>query len=285
MIPAARDRRPGVPALWAIPLGVLFGLALAAGARVISEAVFLDLIAWWPVWFVLGAVAFRVRGRRLGMIRVSGLIPLLGTVASVLFLVAHVQGWAMMPSASSRLVGPEPAFSRAAMVANVDGWLRIDGDAEYLYEAFPIRWGGSVPLPVAVEQTVEDSITVDLRSDDDSMFQSFRGWDLSLAPGPLWHLDLAGTLQADLSPLEMTGVVLAGDGWVVFGRPLRATDISVAGEFNLTFPTGAPVRVIGQASVPAGWTQTPEGWSTPIEGPGWVVTVTPGSTVAVGTQG
>ena len=283
MIPASRARRPGVPALWALPVGIVFGTLLAVLFGVISGAALLDMIAWWPVWFVVGAIAWRSRGRRLGMIRVSGLVPLLGTVAAVLFLVAHVQGWALMPSASARLIGPEPPFSPAAFAAEIDGWLRVDGDGGYLYEAFPIRWGGSVPLPVAVEQTVEDSISVDLRAQDDSMFQAYRGWDVSLAPGPLWDLTLGGTVQADLTRLEMTGLRLTGGGWVALGQPLRATDVAVAGDYTLTFPADASVRVVGQAAVPAGWAQIPNGWSTPDQGPGWVVTVVAGSTVTVET--
>lgn len=286
MIPASGGRRSGVPALWAIPLGILFGSAAASAAGILSGAVLLDMIAWWPVWFLLGAIAWRLRGGRLGVIRASGLVPLLGIVATVVFLVAHIQGWALMPSASGRLIGPEPAFSRAALVADIDGWLRVDGEAGFLYEAFPIRWGGQAPLPVAVEQTVEDTISVHLRAQDDSMFQSYRGWDLSLAPGPLWDLTLAGTVEADLSPLEMTGLDLSGEGWVVFGQPRRATDVKVSGSYTLVFPFSASVRVVGgPVSVPPGWTQLPDGWSSPVEGPGWVVTVSSDFTVVVATQG
>lgn len=285
MIPASRARRPGVPVLWALPLGVLFGLLLGLVFRVVSGAVLLDVIAWWPVWFVLGAFVWRVRGRRLGRVRASGLVPLLGAVVAIVFLVAHVRGWGVMPSASARLVGPDEPYNRAALVARIDGWLRLDDDGRFLYEALPIRWGGSVPLPVAVEETVEDSISVHLRPGDESMFQRFRGWDVSLAPGPLWDLTLGGTVEADVTSLELTRLRLTGEGSVVFGDPIRATEVDVAGAYTLIFPASAPVRVVGQAAVPENWVQTADGWSTPDQGPGWVVNVTAGSTVVIGTQG
>lgn len=285
MIPGSRERRPGVPALWAIPIGIVGGAIAAASAGVLSRAVYLDLIAWWPVWFVLGAVAYRARGRYLGLVRASGLVPLLGVLAAVVFLVAHLQGWGLMPSASTRLVGPEPEFNRATLVSQIDGWLRVDGDAEFLYEAFPIRWGGSLALPTAVEQTIEDTITVSLRPNERDSFQSFRGWDLSLSSTPLWDLKLAGTVEADLSRLRLTALDLGGGGQVTLGAPLRATDVAVHGNFTLVFPLGVAVRVLGQATVPPGWTQDPDGWSSPVAGAGWVVIVDPGSTVVVGAQG
>lgn len=285
MIPGSRERRSGVPALWAIPAGMVGGAVVAALAGVLSRAVLLDVIAWWPIWFVLGAVAYKARGRYLGMVRASGLVPLLGTAAALVFLVAHVQGWALMPSASTRLVGPEPGYARSSLTAQVDGWLRIDGAAQFLYEAFPIRWGGSVALPTAVEQTVEDSITVTLRPDERNTFQAFRGWDVSLSPAPLWEIALGGIVEADLTGLRITDLDLGGGGRVELGQPLRATDIDVRGNFTLVFPASSAVRVVGQATVPPDWTQDSQGWSSPNAGAGWVVRVASGATVVVGTEG
>src|SRR5690606_12373366 len=133
MIPTSRERRPGVPVTWALPAGIFLGLLLGVFAGVVSGAVLLDIIAWWPVWFVLGALAWRARGRRLGLVRASGLVPLLASVVAVVFLVAHVQGWPLMPSTSGRLIGPDTPFARAALVAEIDGWLRVDDDARFLY--------------------------------------------------------------------------------------------------------------------------------------------------------
>ena len=84
--------------------------------------------------------------------------------------------------------------------------------------------------------------------------------------------------------MEMTGLDLTGEGWVVLGQPLRATDIRVLGGYTLTFPDDASVRIIGQATVPDDWTQVPDGWSSPVQGPGWVVTVAAGSTVTVNPE-
>lgn len=284
MIPASRVSRPGVPALWAVPLGVLTGLVVGVFAGVVSGAVLLDVISWWPVWLVLGLLAWWARGRRLGMLRVSGLVPLVGTVAAVFFLVAHVQGWPLMPSASARVIGPEPDYARASLHLQIDGWIRLDGDGRFLYEVFPIRWGGRVSLPTAVEQTVEDTIGVDLREPGDSLLQRYRGWDVSLAAGPLWDLTLAGIVDADVSGLEVSRLRVSGAGTVTLGSG-RAGNVDVSGEYTVLVPSGTPVRVVGDAMVPAGWTKEEDGWASPEQGAGWVVNVSPGSTVTVATRG
>lgn len=285
MIPETGGRRPGVPVLWALPLGMLAGAVTAALADVVSRAVLLDLIAWWPVWFVLGAAAFRARGRYLGLLRLSGLVPLVASVATVFFLLAHVQGWALMPSASGRLVGPESSYTRASLTVEGDHWLRVDGDAEFVYELMPVRWGGEVGLPVGVERSVEDSIAVSLRAPEDPGLQSFRGWDISLSPGPSWDLDLDGVLEVDLSALRLTRLVVAGSGSVILGNPAKAVEMSVSGDLFISVPAGAPVRVFGEASVPAGWDRLSDGWTSPGNGPGWLIAVDEGSTVTIAAQG
>jgi hypothetical protein len=285
MTPEARARRPGVPALWALPVGILLGMAVSALAGVATPSVFLDMVAWWPVWFLLVVVTYYARQRYMGRLRLSGLVPLLGTAAAVVFLIAHLQGWPLMPSASGRLVGPEASFTRAELALDVEGLVRVRGDAIFLYEVFPIRWGNQVGLPSAVERTIEEAIAVDLAPVSDPGMQRFRGWEVSLSPAPPWELTLDGTVDADLSDLTLIRLALSGRGVVRLGSPLRAVEASIDGEYKVSVPPGVAARVIGEAQVPAGWERLPDGWVTPGGGIGWVLVVAPGSSLTVGVEG
>lgn len=285
MTPGPGGRRPWISPLWSLPLGIAAGVGASVAAGVTSKAVILDLVAWWPVW--LGLVAFMVvsRDRYLGRLRLSGLVPLVALAVAVIFVTGHVQGWAAMPSAGGRLIGPEPAFDRASLVADVDGRMMVTGDAAFLYEVYPIRWGGDVGIPDALEQSGDGTIAVTLRAPGDPRFQSFAGWELRVSPGPEWDLTLGGVLDADLSALTLTGLALSGEGRITLGGVERLAAVGVSGDFVLRFVERVPVRVVGEALVPEGWERLSDGWHSPFPGTGWVVTVEDGARLMVEAGG
>lgn len=281
MTRGAGGRVPGVPRLWVLPLGVIAGVAASVGAGVTSRSVVLDLLAWWPVWGGVTALMVVARGRYLGLLRLSGLVPLVGFAVSIVFVTGHVQGWEAMPSASGRLIGPVPEFTRASLDASVDGRLEVTGGPGFLYEVTPIRWGGEVGIPDALEQASNGSVVVSLLPPVDPGLQAFAGWHLRLSSEPVWDLTLGGEVMADLSALSLSGVDLVGTGLVTLGPVSRVSGVLVDGSFTIRFPADVPVRVVGEAVVPDGWERLPDGWHSPGPGDGWVVTAAPGSRLVV----
>lgn len=284
MTHAARARRrASFPRAWLIPLALMVLILLGAVSGVLSRAVVIDLVAWWPVWAAIAVGAFLVRDRRVGKVKLSGLVPLVVVLALVLFLIGHLSGWDVMPSARASLVGPEASgVSTAALSARIDGDIDIGLESSgFLYEVGPIRTGGDIGLPQAVERSQGGSLTVDLEPVPDPGLSTFAGWSITLAPGPAWSLSLAGDLDADLASFRVTDLQVDGTGTVRLGAAMAESPVTVAGEFEIVVPAGAPVRVVGEAEVPEGWDETGEGWSSPAGSGGWVISVSEGATVVV----
>ena len=272
----------GVPRLWLLPIGVLTGMLGVTAAGILSRSLILDLAAWWPVWLAVVVVALLGHGRRVGRIKVAGLVALLATAALLVFLVGHLEGWSVMPSSTSRLIGPAPEGSTtAALTARIDGTVRIAAGAEFLYEVEPVRLGGEIGVPDAVEQVQESAISVLLEPPSDPGFYVFAGWDIVLSSTPIWNLALEGEIDADLGGLQITGLVLDGDGVVRLGRAVQPIPASIVGEFQLIVPDGVAVRVVGIAAVPEAWQQLSDGWRSPTPGDGWVISVPKGSSLSV----
>ncbi|HEX9763234.1 MAG TPA: hypothetical protein VGA97_09055 [Acidimicrobiia bacterium] len=274
---------PGVPRLWILPGGVAAGVGAAVAAGVVSRSLILDLIAWWPVWLALFGLIWLGRGRRLGPIKVSGLVPLAALGVVVSFLVGHLEGWPLMPSATGGLIGPVATdYEQATLSVDIEGMVGLDGaDSTYLYQAVPVRWGGEVGLPEGFEVASESSVFIDLRPAGDPGLQVFAGWSIRLASHPSWDLTLSGSVTADLTDLVVTALDLSGSGVVGLGPVTRATEAVVAGEFEISSLGDTPIRVVGTATVPDDWEATDGGWRSPVPGEGWVLTVAPGSRVSI----
>lgn len=264
----------GFPRSWIFPitaLTILLGIAALGG---LSRSIVADLIAWWPMWVAIGIAAYLLRERNIGGLRVAGLIPLVAFVIVLLFIWGHLAGWAVMPSASQRLVGPDAAtFSEAALVADVDGEIGVSVGEGFLYAVEPIRGAGHVGIPAANEHVDGSTIEVDLDPPEDPGFYSYAGWDLALSTSPDWHLDLSGVVDADLTSFNLNGLNLDGAGTVRLGTTLTETAVTIRGSYSVVIPAGAQARVIGVASVPATWTLTQDGAVSPAGGDGWVITV------------
>lgn len=283
MIGAGERPAPrGVTHTWIVPWGLGIGMVAAALAGQLSRSLFLDLVAWWPVWLLLGLLWMAGRDRKIGAVRVSGIVPLVATAVVVLFLVGHLQGWSSMPSSAAVLVGPATGdVEQAGLVAEVEGRVVVGSDATFLYELTPIRWGGQVGIPEAVEESVESATTITLLPPAQPGLQQFAGLNLRLSPDPVWALDLSGEVVADLGGLSISKAALTGNGRVVVGPVQFLSELVLEGEFTVEVPVGAPVRVVGQATVPTGWVSVEGGWHTPQTTDGWLITVAPGSSVVI----
>jgi hypothetical protein len=273
----------GFPRAWLLPIVALVGILIYAALGWLSRSVVIDLVSWWPLWLLIVVVGILTRGRRIGKMHLSGVVPLLALAALGVFLAGHLLGWDVMPSSSASLVGPaSDTVTTAAISARIDGRLDVGlGQTGYLYSAVPIRTGGDTALPEATERTQGTSIAVVLDPVEDPGFNTFAGWSLELDPSPAWALSLGGDLSADLSTLRVTELQIEGQGSVRLGSPMAETPVSVSGNFEVEVPGGAAVRVVGVAEVPGDWTQTDDGWESPAGSGGWVVSVTEGSTLAI----
>jgi hypothetical protein len=282
----------GIPRIWLLPAATLVVGLGAAALGILSRSLALDFVAWWPVWLVVVVLAVIARGRRIGKVRVSGLVPLVAFVALVALVVGHLQGWPIMPSATARLVGP-PAegASQAVLEAHIDGVIRLSSGSSFLYEVEPIRRGGEIGLPEGVEQQQPGSgpedlqpslIVVSLELQPDPGLYGFAGWDIRLSEAPEWVISLTGRIEADLTGLLVDSFNAWGDGVIVLGAPVtEGPQILLMGEFRLVAPRGVPVRIEGEAEVPQGWERFGDGWRSPTAGVGWNVIVSEASSVTV----
>lgn len=279
---AGRSRR-GIPKAWILPVVALVLILALTAIGVFSRSIVIDLAAWWPVWLLLVIATFLARGRSWGRVRLGGLVAVLGVILLGLFVTGHILGWQAMPSASPQLVGPSPnAASTVALSARVQGKLDVHAvDTGFLYTVGPVRWGGEVGPPEAVEQVQGTNLTVRLDQVDDPGPYTFAGWDVALHQGPTWNLSLGGRIDGELSQLRLIGLQLDGEGRVSLGTAAESVVVNVSGEFTISIPTGAPVRVVGEADVPADWVETGQGFESPAPGDGWVISVAEGALLTV----
>ena len=272
----------GFPRAWLLPISLLTLVLGVAAFGGLSRAIVADLIAWWPIWLGLGLAAYFYRDRKLGTIRLSGLIPLVALFFVVLFIWGHLAGWPIMPSASHHLVGPESAeFTHASLSASIDGRVEAHGGSEFLYQVEPINDAGTVGIPTATEDVLEDTVHVRLDAPVDPGLYAYAGWEIILSSNPVWDLRLDGAVDADLTEVELAGLSVNGSGTVRLGNPGGVTPVSIHGGFVVVVPANQPVSVVGVASVPATWQLTPEGAASPAPGEGWVITVVGDATLRV----
>lgn len=272
----------GFPRVWLLPIGALtLVLGIAVAGR-LSRSIVADLIAWWPVWLGIALAAYFLREHKVGYFRAAGIIPLLALLFVGLFTWGHLAGWSVMPSASQRLVGPEPGgFTEAAIEAEINGRIEVDGGAEFLYQVEPVRSGGAIGIPGANEQVLDSAVAVVLSPPADPGLYSYAGWDLSVNDAPRWSLGLGGAIHADLTSLTVDELSLAGSGVVRLGAVDGETPVSVSGTFRIVVQPDTPARVTGLASVPATWTLDAQGAVAPTFGEGWTITIERDSDVTI----
>jgi hypothetical protein len=279
----AGGSRRGVPKVWVLPVLALIAILVAISLGLLSRSVLIDVIAWWPVWLVLVAIAFLARGRRWGRVRVSALVAILAVAVLGLFITGHILGWAVMPSAATGLNGPQAgSVSTGALSARIDGQLEVgSGQSGFLYAVAPVRRGGEIGSPLGNEQLQGPNIAVTLEPSPDPGLYTFAGWVLDLDEAPMWSLSLAGEIEADLTRLQLSSLQLDGEGSAALGAAVEDIVVTVSGVFEISLPSGAPARVVGEATVPAGWAETNDGYQSPTPGAGWVISVGEGSSLTV----
>lgn len=150
-----------------------------------------------------------------------------------------------------------------------------------LYQVEPIKRGGRVGIPDAVETVADTMVTVALEAPPNPGLYSYAGWDVRLSLGPVWSLDLRGAIDADLTALALDEVEVSGAGTVQLGEATVETLVDVGGSFQMTIPAGTAARVVGTARVPSSWTLTQDGASSPGGGNGWVFTVVGDATLTI----
>ncbi len=66
MTHTASGSKTGVPKGWLLPAAVLVVILLAAVVGWLSRSVVIDFVAWWPVWVLVGGLAFFAGRRKRG---------------------------------------------------------------------------------------------------------------------------------------------------------------------------------------------------------------------------
>lgn len=275
--------RRSIGGAWKLPGVALVVVAAAVLIEWISRSIVIDFLSWWPVWVVLGGITYWVGDRKLGRVRLAGLVSILSVAMVGLFVLAHLQGWSFLPSSSDHLVGAsDGGISTAAVSAEVEGDLRVaSGGSGVLYTVAPIRRGGVVGVPSAVERSQGDVVSVEIVAVDDPGWYEFAGWILDLSPVPAWSLSLSGEIDADLTQLKVDNLQVDGGGTLSLGVVTQSTPVAISGDFVISVPGDQAVRVIGPAEVPESWVHNNTGTTSPVDGQGWVISVPEGSILQI----
>lgn len=278
----APSAHSGVPRIWLLPLVVAGALVFVGAVGWVSTALLADFVAWWPVWTLLLVLTLLSFSKRMGRLRLVAIVPVLISIALAVFVYGYFDRWSVYPSSSQELIGPDSAgVTSAALSARIDGPLTVEDGSGFLYEVYPNLEGGSVGIPSASEQEQEGVLSIQLVPPVDPGLYSFAGWDILLDSAPAWALTLEGEVEADLSTMSLNSLQVFGSGTVSIPAVDAITSASIAGAFAFDVPSGVPIMVLGNATVPSSWIVSGDEASSPIEGEGWVISVAEGSSLTV----
>lgn len=282
MTHAAPRKRGG--RTWLLPAITALGVAGLVFAGFLSRSIAIDFASWWPVWLALLAIGIGTRGRKVGSLRLGGLVAVASVAVAIVFVTAHLQGWSVMPSSAGLLSGSaDTGIDSAGLSARAPGGDLVvrTGSAGILYTVEPLRRGGEIAAPFAVERSQDGDVSVVLTASEEPGLFRWAGWSVSLSALPSWTLTLEGRIDADLTTAALDNLQLTGGGEVHLGPAIRSTPVTVSGDFVIDFPEGVPVRVVGPAQIPNDWNRTDTGASSPNEGQGWVVSIADGAVVEI----
>jgi hypothetical protein len=272
---------------WPVGAWAMTGmLPVAAGigisANVISPGLVLDLISLWP-GLVPAAIAILVVAFTRGWRRRMGAVPpLLLITWMALGASAHFAALDPLPSSSADLIGPEESPQHVTLAAHSPGALLVRvNDRASTYRVGFVRLGGQVGIARAEEVTTPLGLTVSIGDLGTTEWFRYAGWTLDLAPNTQWNLSLGGNLGGDLTGLDLGSVSLEGQGDLTLGATDHPVPLAVRGDFEFQIPSGVAARVVGTADVPGGWLSTADGFRSPVDGDGWVISAAPGSSVVI----
>jgi hypothetical protein len=261
-------------------LPIVGGIGISA--NVLSPGLALDLISLWPgllpVVLALVVVAIKKAWRR----RMGALPPLLIITWIALAVSAHIAALEPLPSSSADLIGPAEFPDHVTLSAHSPGVLEVRvNDRGTIYRVGFVRLGGQIGIARAEEVSTAFGLTVSIGDAGPTEWFRYAGWTLDLAPSTQWNLSLGGELEGDLTGLDLGSVSLDGNGELTLGPTDHPVPMAVRGEFDLHIPADVAARVVGSADVPNGWVTTAEGFRSPVDGEGWVISAATGSSVVI----
>jgi len=272
---------------WPVGAWAMAGmLPIAAGvglsANVLSPGLALDLISLWPGVLPGLAALVLVAVRKAWRRRLGALPPLLLITWMALAVAAHFSAWTALPSSSADLIGPTEFPEHVTLAAHSAGILDVRvSDPGALYRVGFVRLGGQIGIAEAEEISSPLGLTVAIGDGGSTNWFRYAGWTLELAPRTQWNLSLSGDLDGDLSGLDLGSVSIQGEGRLSIGATDHPVPIAVRGDFSFLIPGGVAARVVGDADVPSGWQTTGDGFRSPVDGEGWVISVADGSSVVI----
>lgn len=256
--------------------GVSIGAGIVGG--ILAPSIILDIVSFWPLVIIPLVVAIVLWIRKSS--RAGAMPPLLLITIILLVVVVHLLGWSKLPSAAADLIGPRTQEGTVSLSVSLQGRLTIRAAASPLYEIKLDRVGGSLGVPEALERSTDGSLTVDVQERDGGRWFRTDGWTALLARGAVWKLQLSSPqLDADLRELALDTLTIDGAGTVLLG-PSPST-VTVNGTVTIGVASGSAVEVHGDATVPAGWEQTEDGYRSPGTGPTVTIAVTDGAQVVI----
>jgi hypothetical protein len=267
---------------WAMAgmLPIVAGIGISA--NVLSPGLALDLISLWPgllpVVVALVIVAVKKAWRR----RMGAVPPLLIITWMALAVSAHIAALEPLPSSSADLIGPTEFPDHVTLSAHSPGALEVRvSDRGAIYRVGFVRLGGEIGIALAEEVSTDFGLTVSIGDAGPTEWFRYAGWTLDLAPRTQWNLSLGGELGGDLTGLDLGSVSVDGEGELTLGPTDHPVPMAVRGDFELLIPGGVAARVVGSADVPSGWLTTADGFRSPVDGEGWIISTADGSSLVI----
>ena len=267
---------------WAMAGMLPVVIAIGVTANVLSPGLVLDLISLWPGLLPAALALVVVAINKSWSRRMGAVPPLLIITWIALAVAAHTSALEPLPSSSADLIGPAESPEHVTLAAHSSGSLDVRvSDRGAIYRVGYVRMGGETGIAQAEEVSTVMGLTVSIGDSGPSQFFRYAGWTLDLAPRTQWNLSLGGELDGDLTGLDLGSVSLEGSGELTLGPTDHPVPMAVQGTFRFLIPGGVAARVVGTADVPSGWVTTADGFRSPVEGEGWVISSSAGSSLRI----
>src|SRR5690606_13346824 len=145
--------------------------------------------------------------------RAGAILPLSLFTALVLAGAIHLEGWEQLPSASVRLVGPDPSVlsDPTDLVAQISGDLTVSATDTAAYVAEPVARGGPVGVPQPTETSGDCALSIRSGAGPAAAsWYAFSCWEIGISPAGAWRLVRNGQIDADLTAITLSSAAIAG---------------------------------------------------------------------------